>query len=518
MNARRLLALATLIPISTLLAMLLADVPGGPFLSRGALGLVLLAGLFVIAQCGWLVVVAARSQGTILVVRDGGLAWSRPGAESTTHGRRVLMQVAAGQAVVLERLGRFSRVLGPGTSRLLPGETVIAVVSTEPQTVSGTVDCSSKDGIPVDVQFEARAQLQSKGTDDPGRTPGARSQEDRAIEPREDVDWSPDAVARAAYEGGRWEGGVIGLVRSVLRDVIAHSYLSEIIAGDGPSDASARMASIAERARVRMVAAAREFGVGISAVRITAFTLPHAFAQSAIDVWSPAASATGTAPGNEAPPDPETCGRLILAPLIARSGFSTIRKAVRDAAFPLSASLAEAAGRKVEVRRLADGPAEVPLRPNTTLFAMEVRDNGFVDSGVGTGDLVVVESGDAMTDGRILAVVADGRPSLRRCWLKADHALLTAASARLAPLVVVEHEVHLASIAARYRDEGMTVDVRHSSQVKVLGAVQLLLRPGGGAPSVSRDVSNTHHPSPSTEQQSGVSSAAGVGQDGISSC
>jgi regulator of protease activity HflC (stomatin/prohibitin superfamily) len=468
--------------------------PGGPPLSRGALGLVLLAGLLLVAQCALLAVAEWRRYGTVLFVRDGGLSWSRSGPAGQRQGRRIRLQVAAGQAVVLERLGQFSRVLGPGSARLLPGETVFRVISTEPLTISGAVDCSTKDGIPVDVAFEIRAQLQSAGGADIDRTPASARQEDSSRKAHQSAAWSPEAVARAAYEGGNWDGALIGLARAVLRDLTARSYLGELMARAGALDSDRSVGSLAERARVQMVDSARAFGVAVPSLRIVAFRLPPAFAESAMSAWSPLAATGGmaTADGNLAPRDAR--GRLVLAPVISGESFSTLRKAARNAAVSLHTSRAGAAGHVVEVTRLAGCPAAIALRPNASLFAMEVRDGGLADLGAEPGDLVILESGDSLANDRVLAVIADGRPSLRRCWLKADHALLTGASPRTLPIAMVEHETQRGSVAATYADLGIPVDVRASNQVKVIASGLAVLRPIGVSTTSSRLASAVEGP------------------------
>ena len=141
-------------------ALAAGDRAGGPAVDRAWIGLVGLAAALLLV----IVIMSRRrrqnSEPALLVARDGALRRGA-GADGADASRRraVPVVVLGGQAAIAERLGRLSRVLTPGQHTLAPGEVIARVVNTTSRTLAGTVEASTKDGVPVTVEFQLEARV-----------------------------------------------------------------------------------------------------------------------------------------------------------------------------------------------------------------------------------------------------------------------------------------------------------------------------------------------------------------------
>jgi len=100
--------------------------------------------------------------GHYLLIREGQIVPRYRASSLAKMGGPGYLIIYADSAVVLERQGRFTRVLGPGYFFLMPFETVRRVVDLRPQTRSMQVKAVTKEGIPIQVDMELEFQLRQR--------------------------------------------------------------------------------------------------------------------------------------------------------------------------------------------------------------------------------------------------------------------------------------------------------------------------------------------------------------------
>jgi regulator of protease activity HflC (stomatin/prohibitin superfamily) len=185
--------------------------------------------------------VASRTFGTAqayLVVENSEIiAENPPGILSRLGGPGVLV-VRPGNAVVLERGGQTSRIVGPGAHELKPFETIkkpIAakgIVDLRPQGASGTAtDVLTKDGIPLDFEVGTGFQIEPQSKTD--ERPSSHYQGGEATTP---VLGEPEypvyekTIHKAIFNTspGGWKGMFPGGPIGILRDIVASFTLDQI--------------------------------------------------------------------------------------------------------------------------------------------------------------------------------------------------------------------------------------------------------------------------------------------------
>lgn len=173
-----------------------------------------------------------------LVIENGEIVWEKPAGVLARLGGPGVLVVRPGNAVVLERGGETTRIVGPGVHRLRRFETV-----KRPSKAKGIIDLRpqedatmaakvlTKDGIPLDVQVSQGWQIEPRQVTD-----SRRSSQLAGGEATTPVLGAPEypvyeaTVRKAVFatppEG--WERLFPEAALSVLRDVVATYTLDEI--------------------------------------------------------------------------------------------------------------------------------------------------------------------------------------------------------------------------------------------------------------------------------------------------
>jgi len=118
-----------------------------------------------------------------------------------------------GNAVVFERFGRPSQVVGPGLVIKKPFETIRAVADLCMQMEERTQTLYTRDGIPLTTYVKMLFQIDSGG---------------RAPAPDDMFPFSEPAVLNAVYLVPDWKAYTIETALALLRDMICKCYLDEI--------------------------------------------------------------------------------------------------------------------------------------------------------------------------------------------------------------------------------------------------------------------------------------------------
>ncbi len=148
------------------------------------------------------------------------------------------LSVHAETAALLERGGRYSRIVGPGTTYLDAFERVRAVIDLRPLNRRKTESAYSRDGIEVKAETTVSFKLMKQKDDEPIARPEARPSWRDLVKARlgfkvapppapEAPPASPEAIRSIVYElpaGVSWDS----TVSSGLADVIPHKMLDEL--------------------------------------------------------------------------------------------------------------------------------------------------------------------------------------------------------------------------------------------------------------------------------------------------
>ena len=359
-------------------ALAAGDRAGGPAVDRAWIGLVGLAAALLLV-----VVIMSRrrrqnSEPALLVARDGALRRGA-GADGADASRRraVPVVVLGGQAAIVERLGRLSRVLTPGQHTLAPGEVIARVVNTTSRTLAGTVEASTKDGVPVTVEFQLEARVLTEAAPNRGDANVRALPGQGSPSPAEQP--AQDAVVLAANRLPNWELSALHAARNALRDSLARTYLDEIYDLAARGRDSNPFGALADQTRARLDDETRAWGVTVKRVRIGRVTLPPEVIRSAIEAWqhrqeaasgaNPVSILAALAP--EAPAQDTTLppARIRLLPIIGRGQANSLREALRQRlGFVVTSSL-DVDGRPHGLQGVGPGPAaDLILRPDVVLF------------------------------------------------------------------------------------------------------------------------------------------------------
>ena len=473
MTPAALLLASLAIASGAFVAVFYGDVTGHAFFARETAVLVVLGGSLgaTLATLSWRA--RTRTADRFLLVRDGNVLTIRTGAPHQKGRNAVALVVESGQAVVLERYGRFSRVLPPGLGQLLPGETVYKIVPTRSRTLQDSVECATKDAIPLNVQFEVSAAIMPAParTDSPTITP-PDNESRPTTRPGLAPAWSEDAVVRAAYETHSWEAAVLTTARSMLREECVRAYLDDVIDLHAVARPLFSLDALEERTRAKLSATARSWGVNILGFRILQATPPEEVTRTALSQWQ-----TRRRPNSLQRTRPQPTAAIRIAPLVQRGPFRTLRQALRDSQVSVLAGLTVIGGRDFVGRPLGElGTPSAELRPDRTYFAMQVHGQSLSDLNAADGDYLLMESAQEASHGDVVAVALDGQVSLRRYWNRADHTLLQP-EAESQPLTVLVETPRLIDVLQReYSTHEREVEVREATDAKILGRAVLTFK------------------------------------------
>jgi hypothetical protein len=472
---------ALLIPALAIFAGILAGDSGMAVVNRDVLvlGLLATAGLAVQSALAWR---SARGLANpVIFVREGIVQRSRGELSANDPRRSVSLAVDSGQAVVVERNGLFSRVLGPGLSTLRPAETVYKIVSTQPRTLVGSLACVTREGITVAVDFEVSAQIMPRSGNETawGSSPEAASGASTSpLLPAEPC-WSEDALVRAAYETHSWESAVLSMARSSLREQFARSYLSGIHMQTVSPEGSTSLESLQSRCRRRVSAASSLVGINTSGFQITHLGLPFEIAGGTL-LAGRGRRPDDTRHGAELQDDdsasqPWTAIRL--ASVLGGGPFVTFRQAMRARTGDVIVPEVLLEGQRWVGRTLAQSdPVPYELRPDRIHYDVQVHGRSFQAAGLADGEHLLFASLPEPADGDIVAVLVDGQMELRRYCQKSDHVLLEPERESQSLVALVVSDDLAASLRTRYMGFEPAIEVRQTAAVKVLGRAAIAFR------------------------------------------
>ncbi len=153
--------------------------------------------------------------GSYIIVEDGQVDEVK--SKGALAGFKVanLIVIRNEQAVVFERMGKFTRIEGPGAVRTKPFESIRKVIVTRKRFRRGTLDnASTKDGIPVTIHYSVLFRI----AQDPAKV----------WNPEKPYPFSREAVLKATYDSYDWEIATIEVAKNLLRDEIGKRYLDDI--------------------------------------------------------------------------------------------------------------------------------------------------------------------------------------------------------------------------------------------------------------------------------------------------
>jgi regulator of protease activity HflC (stomatin/prohibitin superfamily) len=160
---------------------------------------------------------------SLLLERAGALEVVSRGEVRTLKSRGMLARFRAigytivyhGNAVVFERFGRLSKVVGRGLVIKKPYETIRAVVDLSMQVEERRQTLFTRDGIPLTIYVKVSFRIDS------GR---------RTPTPDDMFPFSEPAVLNAVYLVPDWKAYTVETALALLRDMICTRYLDEIYA------------------------------------------------------------------------------------------------------------------------------------------------------------------------------------------------------------------------------------------------------------------------------------------------
>lgn len=181
--------------------------------------------------------------------------FSPPPADKNEIGVKIggpgVLFVKGETAVVTERGGGFSRMIGPGAYRLRSFERVRGIIDLRPQSLSGEQLALTKDSIPVRARTSSTFKIMPRmaGESEPPVPPRSfsltwRAWRGRPIKPEEQVTISPlpasrEALRLAAYDlpvtpagSVTWTAMAHGAATGGVNEAMTHRYLDQLFAPD----------------------------------------------------------------------------------------------------------------------------------------------------------------------------------------------------------------------------------------------------------------------------------------------
>lgn len=217
--------------------------------------------------------------GPIAVISGGQIASGQDTVVTKLGGPAGLV-IHNDSAVVLEKRGTLSRVVGPGLPVLEPFETVYDVIDLRPKRWLLSVGAMTREGIPVTWDVEIRYQI-----DDGGQEPT----EDRPYPFSEETVFKA-ATGKWRRERGRtqdidWEGWVvISQTEGSLRSIIARRNLDELIGLTEEATLAAREAVQNELAGI-IREAAPKMGAKLLDLRLQTLQVQDEVTEQWIEAW-----------------------------------------------------------------------------------------------------------------------------------------------------------------------------------------------------------------------------------------
>ena len=231
----------------------------------------------------WRSIFGQHSFSPFIMVAEGQV---RPGGSRvlTKLGGPGKILVYNDSAVVLERGGRLTRVLGPGKiATLAPFEKPRDVLDVRPTHWDYQVEALSREGIPVSVSADVEFQIDTGGRVPTAETPYPAR--DEAIFKASIGRWMLAPTAGDSFDWARRV--IIGDTDESLRSIIARYRLNELIGFDSASTPATRhpRQDIQEKLKAALAQSAADAGVQINDVRLGTIKVADDVSQQWIDAW-----------------------------------------------------------------------------------------------------------------------------------------------------------------------------------------------------------------------------------------
>jgi regulator of protease activity HflC (stomatin/prohibitin superfamily) len=485
----RRIALASLVAADLfLLWRLFQGDPGAPGLaSRETVVLAMASCTFLAIAVGLALLLPSRPRrAALLVVRDGVVRRGDGELASIIRGRSVPVVVQEGHVAVLEKLGRYSRTLGPGQGKLDPGETIHKVLFTSPRPLVGTSECSTRDSVPITADFELDARiLPARGEAGSRRASlPAASQTSGGNAPTRGFAWSQEAVLRAAYSAPSWEVATLNAARNSLRVRLASALLEEIFDSEERHREALPFSALADQIRLELNDQCRAWGAEVLRFQLNRVQIPAPRQQAVVEAWK-ARHHLPPRPDQQGAGDAVSTGEqeeirgatLRLAPVLSRGLATSLREAIRQRVGYLTADGVEIDGQRYLIRPAVDASnVELSLRPDATYFALMAQGDNLARHGLAEGDYVLFESQRDATNGGLVATLIGGDLGIKSLTRKPGHSLLESDSRGQPAVVLTDSDAPNDELVAEYATCLPPVEYWPADDARILGSAAVILQ------------------------------------------
>jgi hypothetical protein len=488
------IALASLVAADLYLLWILfqgdGDIGASRFVGRDILVLAIAGCTFLGIVTGVALVRRSSRRTETLLVRNGAIQRGDAALAALAGGRPLTVVVQEGQVAVVEKRGRYARILGPGRGQLSPGETIHKVILTNSRSLVGTVDCSTRDSVPVTAEFELEARILPARGEAPLRRPSAPtgSPASAARAPTCGFAWSQDAVVRAAYASPNWELAVLNAARHSLREQLASAALGEIFDLEERHREALPFSVIADHVRIELNDQCRAWGAEVLRFQLNRVKMPAPTEQSILSKWK----ARHQVPSDLEMPHEEPAGSevtssyqqvdsrgatLRLVPVLSRGPATSLREAVRQRLGYLTADAVEIAGERYLIRPAVDSATtELTLRPDATYFALAVHGDNLARNGVTEGDYVLFESQSEAASGSLAATLIGGELAIKRLTRKPGHSLLEPDCTGQPAVVLTDSDARRDELFVEYATSLPPVEYWPADDARILGSAVMTFK------------------------------------------
>ncbi len=209
-----------------------------------------------------------------VTVKNGKL--EPPDHWSSIIGGPVRLKIQSGNALYIERGGKFSRVVGQGQAFLHWDERIATAINVGPQYEKFQSTAWTKDGIKLEIEGIGEYFLG-----------GERQEGDENIF----IPYDPESIRKAVeftFKSGKdaneWIRSAIGNTIGALNSLIANKYLDELFMesrNESPLLSTKNMQELVERIKSKLL----EYGVTLSSLQITNITPPPHVNRERMRTW-----------------------------------------------------------------------------------------------------------------------------------------------------------------------------------------------------------------------------------------
>jgi regulator of protease activity HflC (stomatin/prohibitin superfamily) len=185
-------------------------------------------------------------------------------------------------AVVLEQVGKLTRVLKQGRHTLKPFEKIYDVVDLRPQRWVHEVKAMSKDGIPVNCQADITFQI-----DDGGQPPGENEPypaTDQAILSAATSKWVGVTSRQGKHRVIDWTQRAAEASEEALRDILSTYLLDQLLGPAEPTMDHCRSA-IQKELKTKLGLPFSQLGLKLNQVELGDITVADEVLQHRIEAW-----------------------------------------------------------------------------------------------------------------------------------------------------------------------------------------------------------------------------------------